>query len=104
MGVGSDAGDGRRDLVFVSYSHDDAEWAVALTAFLKPLVRGKRLRLWVDTANIRAGEEWHPEIGRAIGQSQVALLLVSARFLASDYIVEAELPALIDNGVSLARR
>lgn len=63
--------------MFVSYSHDDAEWAQAFTGLLKPLVRGKRLRVWVDVANIRAGDQWHPEIGRAIRESRVVLLLVS---------------------------
>ena len=91
----------RRDLVFLSYSHDDAEWAQALTGLLKPLTRTRRLRLWVDVANIRAGDAWHPEIGRAIAQAQVAVLLVSARFLASDYIMDTELPALLTHGVRL---
>jgi hypothetical protein len=89
-------------LVFVSYSRDDAEWAQAFTGFLKPLVRVRRLRLWIDTANIRASEEWHPELDRAISQSHLALVLVSARYLRSDFIMETELPALIDNGVRLA--
>ena len=92
----------RRDLVFLSYSHDDAEWAQALTGFLKPLTRTQRMRVWVDVANIRAGDLWHPEIGRAIAQARIAVLLVSARFLASDYIMNTELPALLTHRVRLA--
>lgn len=42
--------DGDRDVVFISYSHDDAQWAQRLRVLLKPLVRRKRLRLWNDTA------------------------------------------------------
>lgn len=63
MGLGplvGDAADGGRDLVFVSYSHEDAQWAQRCTVLLKPLVRSKRLRLWVDT-DIRTGDEWHPD-------------------------------------------
>lgn len=104
MGLGplvGDASDGGRDLVFVSYSHEDAEWVQRFTVLLKPLVRRKRLRLWVDT-DIRSGDEWHPDIIRAIEQASVALLLVSADFLASDFIMDQELPALIAHGVRIA--
>ncbi len=89
-------------MVFVSYSHEDAWWAQRVQVLLKPLVRRKRLRLWSDTNDIRAGDQWHPDIMRAIEQSGVALLLVSADFLASDFIMEQELPALVRQGVRLA--
>src|SRR5829696_4199833 len=94
-----DAGDG--GLVFVSYSHADAAWVQRFQVLLKPLVRRKRLRLWVDTA-IRTGDQWHPEIERAIARSRVALLLVSADFIASDFVIDQELPALLRHGVRLA--
>jgi hypothetical protein len=68
---------------------------------LKPLVRRKQLSLWADTA-IRIGDRWHPEIEQAIARSQVALLLVSADFLASDFVMDHELPALLRYGVRLA--
>jgi hypothetical protein len=96
-GAGAD-GDG---LVFISYSHDDTAWAQRFRVLLKPLVRRKRLTLW-DDSQIRVGDEWHPAIEDAIGRSRVALVLVSADFLASDYVMDHELPALGDNGVRLA--
>lgn len=65
-----------RDLLFVSYSHDDGAWAQRFEVLLKPLVRSKRLTIWRDSA-IRAGELWHPGIERAIRRSRIALLLVS---------------------------
>src|SRR5437660_665833 len=92
---------GGRDVVFVSYSHCDAGWAQRFGVLLKPLVRRKQLRLWVDT-EIRAGDEWHPSIVEAIERSSAALLLVSADFLGSDYIMDQELPMLIRQGVRLA--
>ena len=96
-GDGAD-GDG---LVFISYSHVDAAWAQRFRVLLKPLVRRKRLRLWDDT-QIRVGDEWHPAIEEAIGRSRVALVLVSADLLASGYIMDCELPALLRNDVRLA--
>jgi hypothetical protein len=71
--------------------------------FLKPLVESKRLQLWADT-DIRIGDEWHPEIIRAIERSSVALLLISADFLASDFIMKQELPVLISRRVRLVSR
>ena len=88
-------------LVFLSYSHADAAWAQRSRVLLKPVVRRKHLRLWDDT-QIRVGDEWHPAIEEAVGRSRVALVLVSADFLASDYILDRELPALRANGVRLA--
>jgi WD40 repeat protein len=104
LGLGalvSEAGGGGRDVVFVSYSHHDAEWAQRVTVLLKPLVRSKRLRLWVDT-EIRVGDAWHPDLIRAIEHCSIALLLVSADFLSSDFIMDQELPMLIRQGVRLA--
>lgn len=97
----SDTANVGRDGIFVSYSHHDAAWVRQFKNVLKPLVRSKRLRLWDDT-DIPVGDQWHPDIIRAIGQSSVALLLVSANFLDSDFIMEEELPTLIGQGVRLA--
>ena len=36
-----------RELLFVSYSHTDDAWAQRFGVMLKPLVRRRRLRLWV---------------------------------------------------------
>jgi TIR domain/NB-ARC domain len=87
--------------VFVSYSHCDAEWVQRFTVLLRPLLRVKRLQLWVDT-DIRGGERWHPVIMDAITRSAAALILVSGEFLDSDFIMDRELPALIEQGVRLA--
>jgi len=90
-----------RDLLFVSYSHRDGVWAQRFDVMLKPLVRRQRLQLWIDST-IRAGATWQPEIEQAIRRSRLALLLVSADYLASDFIMDDELPTLIRHGVTLA--
>jgi len=82
-------------LVAVSYSHADTRWRDELRKFLKPLVRQQRLRVWDDTA-IDAGEQWRDEIKRTFGAADVAILLVSPDFLASDFVAEHELPLLFD--------
>lgn len=86
----------RRDnnTVFVSYSHKDSSWLERLEVHLKPLVRSGKIELWHDK-RINAGQLWNPEIEKALARASVAVLLVSADFLASDFIVSEELPILL---------
>src|SRR4051794_28616024 len=92
---------GGREVVFVSYCHADLQWVQRFQVLLKPLLRRQRLQLWADTAII-GSQEWHPAIERAIARSALGLLLVSGDFLASDYIMERELPALFARRVPVA--
>src|SRR5687768_10381779 len=80
--------------VFVSYSHRDRRWLERLQVHLKPLVRERLIELW-DDSQIQAGDRWKDEITRALEAADVAILLVSADFLASDFIANDELPPLL---------
>jgi len=83
-----------RPRVFISYSHADSEYLDRLLVHLKPLEREGLLNLWVDT-RLRAGDRWKEEIEKALGEATVAVLLLSADFLASDFIVSNELPPIL---------
>ena len=67
---------------------------------LTPLVRAQRVTLWIDT-DLRAGQAWQDGIDAAIARSRVALLLVSAAYLGSEFINDRELPALVEHRVRL---
>jgi hypothetical protein len=84
-----------RTKVFISYSHADKDWLDRLRRHLKPLVRERNLDCWDDT-HIRPGDDWKQEIQNALDTAQVAVLLISADFFASDFIDETELPPLLD--------
>ncbi len=94
----------QRDQVFISYSHADAQYLKRLRVHFTPLERDYSIKVWSDE-KIRVGQQWREEIEKALEQTAVAILLVSADFLASDFIVKKELPPLLDaaqsEGVSI---
>jgi hypothetical protein len=80
-------------LVIISYSHADDKSRQELKKFLKPLVTQGRIRIWDDT-EIEAGDRWREQITEFLGSARVAIFLVSADFIASDFITHQELPLL----------
>jgi hypothetical protein len=83
-----------RNQVFVCYSHQDIRILNRLMVQLRPLERKGVIDLWSDRRS-DVGNQWRKEIDRALARAGVALLLVSSDFLASDFIQEVELPALL---------
>jgi hypothetical protein len=84
----------RRTNVFISYSHADLEWLRRLQVHLVPLERDRGFQFW-DDSRIRPGEEWRRQIREAMSATKIAVLLISADFLASPFIMGNELPALL---------
>ena len=82
--------------VFISYSHQDRNWLERVRIHLKSLERTPQIKIWSDR-KISAGSKWKDEIKTAIDAAGVAILIVSADFLASDFIVIKEIPALLKN-------
>ncbi len=82
----------RRTKVFVSYSHKDDEWIAPLRDHLAGLGDGA---VFIDADQIDPGELWDQEIEQGLHTARVAVLLISASFLASRYVKDKELPYLL---------
>ena len=73
--------------VFISYSHKDEQWKDRLVTQLGVLQQQGYLDVW-DDRRIEAGTDWFKEIEDAIHVASVAILMISANFLHSNFILE----------------
>jgi len=84
-----------KPVVFVSYSHKDETEKESLVAHLRVLESTDAIELWVDD-RIAGGADWEEEIERAIEKAHVAILLISANFLISDFILRKEVRSFLE--------
>jgi len=77
--------------VFLSYAHADKEWMERFRTSLRSV---EEISLTVHT-DISQGEEWEPQIRHDIESADVAILLVTADYLNSDFIQQVELPIML---------
>ena len=88
---------GSSNTVFISYSHKNGRRLERLLVHLKPLEQTKEIAqvdIWSDR-RLKVGDDWKREIDGALARANVAIVLVSADFLASDFITKVELPSLL---------
>jgi len=93
--------------LFVSYAHRNGRLARDLVGRLGVQLAPSRTHdyhLWRDGETILIGEDWDARIREALEKCRAGLILLSPALLASSYIAQVELPALMDRllPVSLA--
>jgi hypothetical protein len=81
--------------VFISYSRADTKWLERLEISLHPMERAGKIRVWYDR-KIEAGGDWESAIKHTLATAKIAIFLVSAEFLASDFIMDHELPPILE--------
>jgi TIR domain len=80
--------------VFVSYCHKDGPVFDQVRTHLRPLERDGLVQSWTDQS-VEIGDRWQEEVEEALSAASVAVLIVSASFLASDLIMTQELPRIL---------
>lgn len=85
----------RAKRVFVSYSHSNTPWLGRLRNHLAGLRRSNDIETW-DDQEILPGEQWDKSIKTKLAEADVFILLLSADFIASDYIWDVELKTAIE--------
>ena len=81
--------------VFISYSHKDEDLKEELEVHLSNLVRQNKIKPWQDRS-LEAGTQWDPQIKAALAAARIILLLVTPRFMASNYINDVELTQALE--------
>jgi tetratricopeptide (TPR) repeat protein len=78
--------------LFISYSHDDDPYFKVFCESLKKVTKNTKCFEWSvwDDTQIHVGDFWDDTIQNNIKNCNVALLLVSVGFMASEYIKEKE--------------
>ncbi len=80
--------------VFISYSHKDEDLKNQLRTHLQVLEQQVLIQIW-DDRQIDAGGVWFDALQQAIDQAAVAVCLISADYLASDFCMKQEIPYLL---------
>jgi len=80
--------------VFISYSHKDENEKEKLLSHLGVLRGAGLIALWNDD-QIAGGSDWEIDINDAIRKARVAVLLITASFLNSEFILSKEVPAFL---------
>ena len=81
--------------IFISYSKTDVSYKQALETHLAPLKRQGLISTWSDQ-DLIPGEEWDKGIQDKLRTADIILLLVSANFIATDYIWDKEMTRAIE--------
>jgi hypothetical protein len=85
--------------IFISYSHSDEKYKNEVVKTLKGLeytFPDIRFDVWSDE-RIRTGQKWLDEIEQALDKADIAIMILSRGFIASDFIMKKEVPTLLSN-------
>ena len=88
--------DGNR--IFISYSHKDQEIFERLMVHLKALERFENFTIWTDM-KIEPGHNWYSEMKKEIRKANIVILLISADYISSDFIMRDEFSNIFEREI-----
>jgi len=81
--------------IFISYHHKDEEWKDRLVSHLQVLKLEGFVEVW-DDRQLDPAINWITTIKKELNEANIAVLLISANFLTSDFIRKEEIPVLLN--------
>jgi HEAT repeat protein len=81
-GLGNEGEDNTMRHIFISYNHDDGDFAEILSRRFAKV----GLDTWMDTDRLRAGEDWRAEIDQAIKEAAALIVVMTPKAKESEYI------------------
>jgi len=81
--------------IFLSYSHKDKEHKDVFLSHFSSIARTENVSIWTDV-EIGAGTQWDAVISQQLCSADIVILLVSANFIASEYIYNRELAKALE--------
>ncbi len=79
---------------FISYAHRDDKLYTEFRDHLKALEREFQFGFF-DDQGLRHGDRWDPAIKQRIAEADIIVMVLSPAFMASDYIMDEEVPAIL---------
>lgn len=80
--------------IYISSVKQDSKWLRELQTFLRPHTRDENIELY-SNENILPGANRKQEIATGLNKCRVAVLLLSADYLAEDELIKNELPLIL---------
>ncbi len=68
--------------IFISYSHEDSDFA----EILKGKLEEKKFEVWTDESRLTAGEDWREGIDQAIREALALIVVMTPTAKASEYV------------------
>ncbi|HKQ73601.1 MAG TPA: toll/interleukin-1 receptor domain-containing protein [Blastocatellia bacterium] len=81
--------------IFISYSRENEEEKNELLSHLRVLQHYGQFDLWSDD-RIGAGENWKKEIEDALDRARIAILLITVDYLNTEFIMNEEVPRILE--------
>ncbi len=81
--------------IFIAFANEDRDVRDKLLAQMNLLKTREHWDIWASH-EIKAGSVWNEEIKTRLSDSEIVVLLMSSNFFNSNYILDIELPAIIE--------
>ena len=81
--------------IFISYAREDEQWKNQLVRHLNVLRMNTYFKTWNDR-DIEYGSDWRTEIENELSEASIVIMMISADYLISEFIINYEIPIILE--------